>query len=399
MNNKSLVYLQSGGPTAVINSSLYGAIIEAKKGGFDRIYGSLHGIEGLINDDLCDLEMENNRDIELLKQTPGSILGSSRYKIPEDLKDPVYQKIIDTLKFHEIGYVLVNGGNDSMDTCAKLSKVAKTADYPLQIIGVPKTVDNDLVITDHSVGYPSAAKYVINTIHGIMLDGNSYSVGKVYIIECMGRDVGWITAASDLLSGECRPDIIILPETPFDLEAFLAKVERIHKQKNHVFVVVSEGIKFQQDEKVEVDSFGHAKLGGVATKLADIVRERTGLSVRDIMLGLPQRGGVAYMSKVDQLEAIGSGAFAVKALVSGESGKMVAIRRLSDYPYKSEFFLTDVMKIANSVKPIPASMLHSDRKMDTSFAAYLRPLIQGEPDLVYEDGILACSRFRYVKAY
>ncbi|MDO5330496.1 MAG: diphosphate--fructose-6-phosphate 1-phosphotransferase [Bacillota bacterium] len=399
MKFKSLVYLQSGGPTAVINSSLYGAYMEARKGGFDRIYGSMHGIEGLINDDLIDLEVENRRDIELLKQTPGAILGSSRYKLPQDLNDPVYDKIIETLRFHEIGYVCVNGGNDSMDTCDKLSKVAKRSDYPLHIMGVPKTVDNDLVATDHSVGFPSAAKYVINTIHGIMYDGNSYSVGKVYVMECMGRDVGWITASSDLLSGESRPDLIILPEVEFDLEALIEKVKKIHAQKNHVFIVVSEGIKFDKGEVVEIDSFGHAKLGGVGTKLANIIRERTGLSTRDIVLGLPQRGGICYMSKVDQEEAIGAGAFAVKSLRDGESGKMVAIRRVSNSPYKSEFFLTDVSKIANSVKAIPPTMIHSDRQMDPSFADYLFPLIQGEPELVYEDGVLLFSRFRYVKAY
>ena len=229
---KAMVYIQSGGPTSVINTSLYGAIQEAKKHPeISNIYGSLNGIEGLLTDNLIDLRKEDDEQIELLKQTPGSILGTSRHKLPKDFHDEEYKKILETCKKHDIGYVFVNGGNDSMDTCHKLSLLCKELGVDIKVMGVPKTVDNDLAETDHSLGFASAAKYVINTVKEICIDAVCYKKGKVYVIEIMGRNAGWLTAAVDLLPEGIRPDLIYLPENKFDMADFLAKVQDLYNKK------------------------------------------------------------------------------------------------------------------------------------------------------------------------
>ena len=218
--SKAMVYIQSGGPTSVINTSFYGAIMEAKKHPeISHIYGSLNGIEGLLTDNLIDIGKEDQEQLDLLLQTPGSILGTSRHKLPKDFHDEEYETILKTCEKHNIGYVFVNGGNDSMDTCMKLSKLCKEKGLDIKVMGVPKTVDNDLAETDHSLGFPSAAKYVINTVKEIIIDAVCYKKGKVYIIEVMGRNAGWLTAAVDLLPEGLRPDLIYLPEQKLDMEA------------------------------------------------------------------------------------------------------------------------------------------------------------------------------------
>ncbi|MBR0301733.1 MAG: diphosphate--fructose-6-phosphate 1-phosphotransferase, partial [Bacilli bacterium] len=234
MNSKAMVYIQSGGPTSVINTSLYGAIKEAQKHPeISHIYGSLNGIEGLLTDNIIDFGKEDPEQIELLKQTPGSILGTSRHKLPKDFHDEEYAKILETCEKHNIGYVFVNGGNDSMDTCYKLSLLCKEKGLDIKVMGVPKTVDNDLAITDHSLGFGSAAKYVVNTTKEIILDAVCYKKGKVYIIEIMGRNAGWLTAAVDLLPEEARPDLIYLPENKFNMQDFLKKVDALYKKKGN----------------------------------------------------------------------------------------------------------------------------------------------------------------------
>ena len=400
MSKKAMVYIQSGGPTSVINSSLYGAITEAKKHGdkIDNIYGSLHGIEGLLVDDLIDLNKEDDKTIELLKQTPGSILGTSRHKLPKDYHDEEYQAIIKTLQKHNIGYVFVNGGNDSMDTCFKLSKLCNELKLDIKVMGVPKTVDNDLAETDHSNGFGSAAKYIVNTVKEICVDAKCYKKGKVYIIEIMGRNAGWLTASVDLLEGENRPDLIYLPENKFDVECFLDKVNALFAKKGHAIVAISEGIQFARDEsKVRVDSFGHKQLGGAAYDLAKIVEDRLDLATRSIELSLTQRAYSFLTSKVDQDEAIMCGRLAVLKALEGSSGKMIAIKRVSSFPYKASFEEVDISKIANVERVVPSSMMIDETKMAPSFKEYCLPLIQGEIDVEYENGIIKCAELKKVK--
>ena len=397
---KAMVYLQSGGPTAVINSSLYGAIMEARKHEeISGIYGSLNGIEGLIQDDLIDLGEEEEDTIELLKQTPGAILGTARYKMPSDLNDLRYEAICQTISNHNIGYVFVNGGNDSMDTCAKLAKLFAQNKINCRVMGVPKTVDNDLAVTDHCNGYGSAAKYVINITKDICVDAKCYKKGKVFIIEIMGRNAGWLTAAVDLLPYSNRPDLIYLPEDSFDMEGFLKNLKSIYDLKGHVIIAISEGIIFERDTSTaRIDSFGHVQLGGAADALATIVEKRLGLPTRSVELSLPQRADPMLVSKVDQEEAIACGAFAVKKAVEGETAKMVIIKRLSNKPYKVELALAAVDQVANAEKKVPTSMIGGKTHMDPSFREYLEPLIQGEVYPRFKNGIYETAVLKKVKA-
>ena len=400
MAKKAMVYIQSGGPTSVINSSLYGAIKEAElhPEEISGIYGSLHGIEGLLCDDLIDLGKEDKNTIELLKQTPGSILGTSRHKLPKDYHDKEYSLIIDTLKKHNIGYVFVNGGNDSMDTCAKLSALCKELGLDIKVMGVPKTVDNDLAETDHSNGFGSAAKYIINTVKEIIIDAKCYKKGKVFIIEIMGRNAGWLTAAVDLLPEGLRPDLIYLPENKFDLEKFLGNVKSLYEKKGNAIAAISEGIIFERDESnVRVDSFGHKQLGGAAADLAKIVESRLDLPTRSIELSLPQRAYSFLTSKVDQDETIMCGRLAVQKALEGMSGHMIAIKRVSSKPYQVRFEPVDITKIANVERRVPTSMMAGDTKMADSFKEYCLPLIQGEIPVEYENGVIKSAVLKKVK--
>ena len=397
---KAMVYLQSGGPTAVINSSLYGAIIEAKKHSeISGIYGSLNGVEGLIQDDLIDLGEEEEDTIELLKQTPGAILGTARYKMPSDLGDLRYEAICQTILNHNIGYVFVNGGNDSMDTCAKLAKLFAQQKIDCKVMGVPKTVDNDLAITDHCNGYGSAAKYVINITKDICMDAKCYKKGKVFIIEIMGRNAGWLTAAVDLLPYTNRPDLIYLPEDSFEMDTFLKDLKSIYDLKGHVIIAISEGIVFERDTSTaRIDAFGHIQLGGAADALATIVEKKLGLPTRSVELSLPQRADPILISKVDQDEAIACGSFAVKKALEGETAKMVIIKRVSNSPYKSELALAPVDQVANAEKKVPTSMIVGKTHMDPSFREYLAPLIQGEVYPRFKNGIYETAVLKKVKA-
>ena len=397
---KAMVYLQSGGPTAVINSSLYGAIIEAKKHSeISGIYGSLNGVEGLIQDDLIDLGEEEEDTIELLKQTPGAILGTARYKMPSDLGDLRYEAICQTILNHNIGYVFVNGGNDSMDTCAKLAKLFAQQKIDCKVIGVPKTVDNDLALTDHCNGYGSAAKYVINITKDICVDAKCYKKGKVFIIEVMGRNAGWLTAAVDMLPPSSRPDLIYLPEDSFDMDMFLKDLKSIYDLKGHVIIAISEGIVFERDTSTtRIDAFGHIQLGGAADALATIVEKRLGLPTRSVELSLPQRADPVFISKTDQDEAIACGAFAVTSALKGETAKMVIIKRLSSSPYKIDLALANVDQVANAEKKVPASMIAGKTHMDKSFRDYIAPLIQGEVYPKFKDGIYQTAVLKKVKA-
>ena len=380
---KNMVYIQSGGPTSVINTSLYGAIKEAKRhpDQIGHIYGSQHGVEGLIDDDLIDLGLEDDEQIELLLQTPGSILGTTRRKLPKDIHTPEYAAIIENIKKHNIGYVFINGGNDSMDTCNKLAKLVKELGIDdVKVIGVPKTIDNDLACTDHSLGFPSAAKFVMNSVNAFAMDA------------------GWLTASVDLLPEQTRPHLIYLPEMKFDLEQFLVDVQRIYKEKGFALVAISEGLQFERDmTNVRVDGFGHAQLGGAAAELCRIVENRLDLGTRAVEFSIVQRAFPACVSLVDRKEAIKTGEKAVQAALKGRTGKMIIFERVSQNPYKIKYKLAPLSKVANAVSHVKPEMIIDATRMSDSFKDYLRPLVQGEVKLVYKDGIAPVSNFKRIK--
>ena len=396
-----MVYIQSGGPTSVINTSLYGAIKEAKKHPdlIGHIYGSQHGVEGLIDDDLIDLGLEDDEQIELLLQTPGSILGTTRKKLPKDIHAPEYAAIIENLKKHNIGYVFINGGNDSMDTCNKIAKLVKELGIEdIKVIGVPKTIDNDLACTDHSLGFPSAAKFVMNSVNAFAMDANCFAKGKVHIVEIMGRDAGWLTASVDLLPEQTRPHLIYLPEMKFDLEQFLVDVQRVYKKKGFALVAISEGLQFERDmTNVRVDGFGHAQLGGAAAELCRIVENRLDIGTRAVEFSIIQRAFPQYVSLVDRKEAIETGKRAVLAALKGRTGKMVIFERVSQNPYKIKYKLAPLSKVANAVSHVKPEMIIDNTRMSDSFRDYLRPLVQGEVKLIYKDGIAPVTNFKRIK--
>ena len=398
---KNMVYIQSGGPTSVINTSLYGAIKEAKKHPdlIGHIYGSQHGVEGLIDDDLIDLGLEDDEQIELLLQTPGSILGTTRRKLPKDIHTPEYAAIIENLKKHKIGYVFINGGNDSMDTCNKIAKLVKELGIDdIKVIGVPKTIDNDLACTDHSLGFPSAAKFVMNSVNAFAMDANCFKKGKVHIVEIMGRDAGWLTASVDLLPEQTRPHLIYLPEMKFDLEQFLVDVKRIYKEKGFALVAISEGLQFERDmTNVRVDGFGHAQLGGAAAELCRIVENRLDIGTRAVEFSIIQRAFPQYVSLVDRKEAIETGKRAVLAALKGRTGKMIIFERVSQNPYKIKYKLAPLSKVANAVSHVKPEMIIDNTRMSDSFRDYLRPLVQGEVKLVYKNGIAPVTNLKRIK--
>ena len=394
---------QSGGPTAAINSSLAGVYRTAKDRGAKKVYGMLHGIQGLLDERYIDLSehITNELDAELLKRTPAAFLGSCRYKLPEIHEDrDVYDKIFDILKKLDIEAFIYIGGNDSMDTIKKLSDYAIITGFPTRFIGCPKTIDNDLALTDHTPGYGSAAKYIGTSVKEIIRDSFclEYSKGLVSIVEIMGRNAGWLTGAAALSKGEdCSgPDLIYLPELPFDIEKFGEKVREVLKTKTSVVVAVSEGISLPDGRYVcelgqsidFVDAFGHKQLSGTANYLASYIAGDIGSKTRAIELSTLQRAASHCASRVDILEAYQVGGAAVKAADEGDSGKMVVLQRLSDDPYQSGTEVKDVHKIANDEKLVPREWVNEDGDYVTEeFVNYVRPLIQGDVSPVMVDGI------------
>lgn len=388
----NLVYGQSGGPSSVINASAYGVIHEAleRSDKIDKVYIMKHGIDGVINDNLIDAEAILHQ-IDLLPKTPASAFGSVRYKMPKEDAE-VYGKIFDTFEKYNIRYFVYNGGNDSMDTCVKLEKYAKKIDYKLRVIGVPKTVDNDLPHTDHTPGFGSAAKYIINTIMQIKLDSTVYPKGKITIVEIMGRHAGWLTAASAVASlNDLGPDLIYLPEHNVDVNDIAKDVQKIYSKQQNCLIAVSEGIKDKEGNFIGMsnsfkDAFGHNQLGGVGIKLGEMIQEKTGISYRAIELSSTQRSASFIQSETDVIEAIQVGKHAVKSILEGESGKMVVINRVSDDPYKVEYGVHNVSDIANEEKVIPESMF-TNGVLNQKFFNYILPLIEGQAETQYEKGM------------
>jgi 6-phosphofructokinase 1 len=334
---------QSGGPTSVINASAAGVFIEAlKQPNITAVYGAVHGIKGILNEDFYDMSKEDLFELQLLKNTPSSSIGSVRYKLKNPkVDDSEYQRLLAVFKKYNIRFFFYNGGNDSMDTCNKISKFFKKAGYDCNVIGVPKTIDNDLNGTDHSPGYASAAKYVATTLMELYHDATVYDTPQVTIVEVMGRNAGWLTAAASLAQSKGQgPDLIYLPELPFDFDQFFKQVKELLALKGKVIVAVSEGVKTADGkyipelfQELKRDAFGHAQLGGTAQVLAQEIGNRINVKVRAIEFSLLQRSAAHLASKVDVEEAYKSGQKAVVAAVRGTTDKMVGFKRISSYPY------------------------------------------------------------------
>ena len=394
---------QSGGPTAVINSSLAGVYKTAIDRGAPKVYGMLFGIQGFLDEQYIDLSdyIKNDLDIEILKRTPSAFLGTCRYKLPAIHENQeIYVKIFEILNKLNVECFIYIGGNDSMDTIKKLSDYAIITGHPTRFIGCPKTIDNDLALTDHTPGYGSAAKYIGTSFKEIIRDSFclEYEKGLVSIVEIMGRNAGWLTGAAALARGEdCSgPDLIYLPELPFDIEAFGSKVKELLTKKSSVVVAVSEGIRLADGRYVcelgqsidFVDAFGHKQLSGTANYMASYIAGEIGCKTRSIELSSLQRSASHCASRVDILEAYQVGGAAVKAADEGDSGKMVVLQRLSDDPYQSGTEVKDVHKIANDEKLVPREWVNEDGSYVTDeFVSYVRPLIQGDVSPVMVDGI------------
>ena len=399
----SCIFGQSGGPTAVINASAYGVIsaaLDAEE--ITTVYGAAHGIRGVLDDKLYIMDEEDPAELKLLLNTPSSELGSCRYKIADPEKDDTdYKRILEIFKKYNVRYFFYNGGNDSMDTCNKISRYMESVGYECRVMGVPKTIDNDLFGTDHCPGFASAAKYIATSIMEINKDARVYDNGMITVVEIMGRHAGWL-AASAALATEfgSGPDLIYLPELDFDMDKFLADVDKVYKANGKVLVAVSEGIHYADGSFVSeaktsaTDGFGHAQLGGLASMLAEIVKKHTGAKVRGIELSLLQRCGAHLASKTDIDEAFGAGQEAVKQAVAGTTGKMVAFEReYIDGKYHCKMVLLPLSSVANYEKKVPLEWINAEGNgLKHEFIDYVLPLIQGEPELPLE-----CSLPRYAR--
>ena len=396
---------QSGGPTSVINASAYGVIDTALKSGcITQVLGAEHGIKGVLNDRLFDMGLEDPEELRLMKYTPSSALGSCRYKIADPEKDDTdYKRILEVFKKHNVRYFFYNGGNDSMDTCNKISKYMQSVGYECRVMGVPKTIDNDLWGTDHCPGYASAAKYIATSIMEVYHDARVYDTGMIAVVEIMGRHAGWLTAASALASEYgCGPDLIYMPETDFDMDKFIADVKRIYAERNYCLIAVSEGIHYADGTFVSeaktsaTDGFGHAQLGGTATMLAEILKKETGAKVRGIELNLLQRCGAHLASETDIEESYMAGKAAVENAVAGITDKMIGFERgVVDGKYACRTKLLPLTEVANTEKKLPREWINeAGNGVNHQFIEYALPLIQGEPDLPKVDSL---PRFCHLK--
>ncbi len=392
----NIAVAQSGGPTVAINASLMGVFEQALKSvEIDKVYGSLNGIEGIINQNLVVLNdlVKGEEDIELIKTTPSTVLGSCRYKMPSpDDKPEVYEKIVECFKKHNIGAFFYIGGNDSMDTTDKLSKYTMQNGIDVKVIGIPKTIDNDLCYTDHTPGFGSAAKYLATTMQEIVRDSAVYDLKSVTVVEIMGRHAGWLTASSGVLhaNGETAPHLIYLPESEFSAEKFLNDVRAQLEIRNSVIVAVSEGIKLDDASyrSGKVDNFGHEYLSGIGKLLENLITEKIGCKVRSIELNVMQRCSSHLSSKTDIEEATLIGSEGVKAALSGETGKMMTFERVSNNPYKIEIGMVDAKLVANAEKVFPCDWITDDGTNITHEAIqYFLPLINGEVNIKTKNGM------------
>ncbi len=399
----NIVVGQSGGPTAVINSSVAGVYCAAKKLGVKKVYGMVHGIEGFLEDQICDLDDYLNKaeEVELLKRTPSAFLGSCRFKMPKiEGNEDVYEKIFTIMEKHDIECLFYCGGNDSMDTVKMLSDYAAEHGKKQRFVGVPKTIDNDLPVTDHCPGYGSAAKYIATSLKEVIRDNESFGVKKptILIVEIMGRNAGWLTAAAALAKGDdCNgANAIYLPERTFDIDAFMKKVKELSETESSVVIAVSEGIKLSDgryvcelaNENVMVDAFGHKQMSGTAAFLANKVASEYGLKTRAIELSTLQRAATHLASLTDINEAFQVGADAVKAAEEGKTGMMITLDRNGDDPYQCGTSAYDIHAIANVERPVPDEWITEDGcNLTEDYVNYARPLIMGELTPIFVNGV------------
>ena len=402
------IFGQSGGPTSVINASAAGVFTEALRqtGVIEKVYGAANGIVGILNEKFYDMGQEDPAEIELLKTTPSSALGSCRYKLAraED-NDTDYKRLLEVFRKYNIRYFFYNGGNDSMDTCNKISKYMQKSGYECRVMGVPKTIDNDLYGTDHCPGFASAAKYIATTFMEVYLDARVYDTGMITVIEVMGRNAGWLTASAALAAYKGHgPDLIYLPEIDFDLDVMLTDVKRIYAREKKVIIAVSEGVKTKDGRyipelvgEVAVDAFGHKQMGGTATVLADYLKKEIGCKVRGIELSLMQRCAAHLASKTDVDESFLSGQTAVRCAVDGMTDFMVGFQRPENGPYQCEIKLIPLDDVANTEKTIPREWINAEGNfVNQEFIDYVLPLIQGESVIAREDGLPRFAKLKKV---
>ena len=398
---KNAIVGQSGGPTSVINASLAGVFESCKSRGADIVYGMCNGVAGLLEERVVDLStlLTDDLDIELLKRTPSSFLGSCRYKLPDwHTDEAVYKKLFAILEKLDIGYFFYIGGNDSMDTIAKLSRYGDRVGSSVRFIGVPKTIDNDLCLTDHTPGYGSAAKYIATILKEVIRDSSVYDIRSVTVAEIMGRHAGWLAGAACLAGGDdCEgPDLILLPEVPFDQDKFLARVDELQRRKSNVIIAASEGVKTADGTYLcdlvstagQLDAFGHkAVLSGTSRYLSDLIHDKLNCKSRAIEFSTLQRCASHLASRTDVTEAYAVGGAAAAAAFAGETGKMIALKRVSEYPYQCITEAVDVQQVANLEKKVPLDWITPDgMQVTAAFEEYARPLILDEVTPVYVNG-------------
>ena len=403
---------QSGGPTSVINASALGAIEAAlDHPSITRVYGAAYGIRGVLDDVLYVLDEENRAELQHMRYTPSSALGSCRYKLKDPGADDTdYKRILEIFKKYDVRYFFYNGGNDSMDTCNKISKYCLESGYECRVMGIPKTIDNDLFGTDHCPGFASAAKYIATATMEVFQDSRVYDIGMITILEIMGRHAGWLTAASALAGvGGCAPDLIYLPEVPFDMERFHEDVEAVYNKTGKALIAVSEGIQDKDGRFIAEygvqdggpkDSFGHSQLGGLESVLTDIVKKRTGAKVRGIEFSLLQRAAAHCASQTDIEESYAAGRAAVENAVAGVTDKMVGCecdRGPDGYRFRIKLLPLD--SVANTEKKVPRDWINAaGNGIEQPFIDYALPLIQGETQMTRENGLPRFVRLKKVRA-
>ena len=375
MSKKNILYFQSGGPTAVINASLAGLLKAASLSpSIENIYGARYGIEGVLDGDFRNLNDLSNEDWDLLSQTPGMYLGSSRMNLPNDVMTPIYKKIQEKLENLHIDCVFVNGGNDSMLTASKLYHYFKATKTPISVIGIPKTIDNDLVGFDHTLGYASAALHTLSLTKCVAIDGLSYKEGKIQIVETMGRDTGWLAASTDLLEEPYHPDFILVPELPIDRARFLEELKETYAKKKRALIVLSEGVNDQASK--EKDPFGHENFEGAAYRWSALIKKELGLKSRVSVLSSPMRSDPVLASQVDIDEAHLASEAALKFFLDEKSGVMPSISRISNNPYKVDFLPVSLDSVGGKILYMPKEYLKDVHSFSKEFHEYLKPLLK-----------------------
>lgn len=405
----NLMFGQSGGPTSVINASAAGVFLEALKHSdvIEKVFGAAHGIVGILNEDFYDINQEDPAELELLKYTPSSALGSVRYKMADPAKDETdYRRLLEVFRKYNIRYFFYNGGNDSMDTCNKISKFMQKSGWEIRCMGVPKTIDNDLFGTDHCPGFASAAKYLATSTMEVFLDATVYNNTQITILEVMGRNAGWLTAATALANMKgLGPDLIYLPEIPVDLEQIRQDIAKVFEEKGKVIVAISEGVKTTDGKflpelsgEVAVDAFGHKQMGGTGEVLATFLKDNFDTKIRTIEFSLLQRCAAHLASSNDIDEAFEAGAMAVRKAVEGMTDHMIGFQRAEGSKYKVEYITIPLDKVANTERKVPREWINeAGNQINEHFYEYALPLIQGEPARPLEDSLPRFAKLKKVK--